>query len=108
MISCPVCKSKVVWFDSVPNELKYCCNSCGSCWEYELEVRRTDIGNFYGDWTEKEIAHVTSLVRPMWQWNYYKGKTIFSAWSTKNGLKDFIWAESLKRLIYNYQLTNPR
>ncbi len=83
-IQCPKCKQKVVWRFFFPKtRADYCCQTCGNCWKEPLDEVGGQYGTFVGPWQGQEMTKLEenlSAVGPDTDWNFFKGKRIYTAW----------------------------
>ena len=105
---CPKCNNGVVWKFFYPKtRADYCCQLCGNCWNQPMKETCRHYGPlkgclFLGMWAEQEMTKLEenlSSVHPSTDWNFFKGRKIYTAWQTSLPTQ-FITTRSRDELTY--------
>lgn len=112
-VSCPTCKSEVVWKYVLNNDADYYCPPCRETWKAAFPVTNFTFGKMIGYWTDVEKfkleKHLSSKRHDLfYDWIFFKGRQIWSAWPKRDNDK-VIYVKTLDELLYwsSMRTSNP-
>jgi hypothetical protein len=117
-ISCPkCCTTGSVWCGYWDNKVHYKCKRCRGTWLFDAKNYQrivpiniltgpsqihTAYGVFYGLWTSDEVARVEQIIGESVSkidWNFFKGKSIVTAWRSNSVPGEMFMAKRLEQLL---------